>query len=78
MAHQGVMHLITFDACLAFRKLMTGVIAESMYTFVEGMIYYQIKKGCRRKTRGTKDQLLIKKLVFSDCKKDIHIYRWPG
>ena len=29
----------------------------------------QKQKGCRRKSRGTKDQLLIDKVILQDCKK---------
>ena len=43
---------------------------ESMYTFLEWKdVLPNEQKGCRRKTRGTKDQLLIDKLVLKDCKK---------
>ena len=49
---------------------MTGMIAESMYTFLEvNDVLPHEQKGCRRKSRGTKDQLLIDKLVLKDCKK---------
>ena len=51
-------------------KLMTGMIAENMYTFLEmndGLPHEQ--KGCRRKSKGTKDQLLIDNLILKDCKK---------
>ena len=27
------------------------------------------QKGCRRKSRGTKDQLLIDEMVLADCKR---------
>ena len=27
------------------------------------------QKGCRRRSRGTKDQLLIDKMVLTDCKR---------
>ncbi|CAB3978867.1 Hypothetical predicted protein [Paramuricea clavata] len=51
-------------------KLMTGVIAESMYIFLEmNDVLPNEQKGCRRKTRGTKNQLLIDKLVLRDCKR---------
>ena len=41
-------------------KLVTGVIAESMYTFLnKNKIMPEEQKGCRRESRGTKDQLLI-------------------
>ena len=49
---------------------MTGVIAENMYTFLEmNDVPPNEQKGCRRKTRGTKDRLLIDKLVLRDCKR---------
>ena len=51
-------------------KLMTGVIAESMYTFLdENKILPGEKKRCRRESRGTKDQLLIDRMVLRHCKK---------
>ncbi|CAB4013007.1 reverse transcriptase [Paramuricea clavata] len=51
-------------------KLMTGLTAEGMYTFVEmNDVLPNEQKGCRRKTRGTKDQFLIDKLVLRDCKR---------
>ena len=34
------------------------------------MISYQLnKKGCKKKSRGTKDQLLIDRTVLRDCRK---------
>ena len=55
-------------------KLLTGVIAESMYEYLErNNILPEEQKGCRRKSRGTKDQLLIDKMILQDCKKDIKI-----
>ena len=51
-------------------KLLTGVIAESMYEYLErNNILPEEQKGCRRKSRGTKDQLLIDKVILQDCKK---------
>ena len=29
------------------------------------------QKGCRRKSRGIKDQLLIDKVVLADCKRKL-------
>jgi hypothetical protein len=51
-------------------KLMTGVIADSMYDFLEenGILPVE-QKGCKRNSRGTKDQLLIDKMVLKDCRK---------
>ena len=51
-------------------KLMTGIIADSMYEFfVENDVLPVEQKGCRRNSRGTKDQLLIDKMVLADCKR---------
>ena len=51
-------------------KLLTGVIAEEMYNYLEReKILPEEQKGCRRGSRGTKDQLLIDKTVLKDCRK---------
>ena len=51
-------------------KLLTGVIAEEMYNYLEReKILPEEQKGCRRGSRGTKDQLLIDKMVLKDCRK---------
>ena len=51
-------------------KLMTGIIANSMYEFfVENDSLPVEQKGCRRNSKGTKDQLLIDKMVLADCKR---------
>ena len=51
-------------------KLLTGVIAEGMYNYLEReKILPEEQKGCKRGSRGTKDQLLIDKIVLRDCKK---------
>ena len=53
--------------------------AESMYTFLEMNDVLPHKQNwCRRKSRGTKDQLLIDMLVLKDCKKDTQISPWTG
>ena len=49
-------------------KLITGVIAEVMYEYLEEILSEE-QKGCRRRSRGTKDQLLIDKEILKDCKK---------
>ena len=52
------------------RKLMTGILAEKMYSYLEREnILPPQQKGCRRGSRGTKNQLVIDKTVLSDCKK---------
>ena len=51
-------------------KLLTGVIAEEMYNYLEReKILPEKQKECKRGSRGTKDQLLIEKTVLKDCKK---------
>ena len=51
-------------------KLLTGMIAESMYSHLEkSEILPAEQKGCKKRSRGTKDQLLIDKLVLKDCKR---------
>ena len=51
-------------------KLLTEVIAEEMYNYLEReKILPEEQKGCKRGSRGTKDQLLIDKTVLKDCKK---------
>ena len=51
-------------------KLLPGMIAEEMYTYLEREnILPEEQKGCRRGSRGTKDQLLIDKTVLRDCRK---------
>ena len=51
-------------------KLMTGMSAEKMYSHLEREnVLPSEQKGCRKGSRGTKDQLLIDKTVLRDCKK---------
>ena len=51
-------------------KLFTGLIAEEMYNYLEQeKILPDEQKGCKRGSRGTKDQLLIDKTVLKECKK---------
>ena len=51
-------------------KLLTGIISEDMYCFMENEnLLPEEQKGCRRKSRGTKDQLLIDKAILKDCRK---------
>ena len=51
-------------------KLLTGIISERLYNYLEetNTIPHQ-QKGCRRKCRGTKDQLLIDKMVMMNSKR---------
>ena len=51
-------------------KLVTGTIAESIYNFLDVNDKLPIEqKGCRKKSRGAKDQLLIDKTILRDCRK---------
>ena len=53
---------------------MTGIIADNVFEYIE--IYNLLpveQKGCRRNSRKTKDQLLVDKMVLTDCKKG-HTY----
>ena len=51
-------------------KLLTGIISDRLYEYLEetNSIPFQ-QKGCRRKCRGTKDQLLIDKMIMKNSKK---------
>ena len=50
-------------------KILTGILANEMYEFLDkNNIFPEEQKGCKRKSRGTKDQLLIDKAVLKDCK----------
>ena len=51
-------------------KLLTGIVSEDIYCFMENEnLFPEEQKGCRRKSRGTKDQLLIDKAVLKHCRK---------
>ena len=50
-------------------KLLTGVIAEIIYGFLEtSWLLPQEQKGCRRKSRGTNDLLFIDKMIMREIK----------
>ena len=45
-------------------KLLTGVLSEEMYNHLEeNELLPDEQKGCRKRSRGTKDQLLIDKMI---------------
>ena len=51
-------------------KLMIGPITESIYNFLDMNDKLPVEqKGCRKKSRGTKDQLLIDKAILCDCRQ---------
>ena len=50
---------------------MTDIISDVMYEFlVESDCLPLEQKGCKKKQRGAKDQLLIEKAILRDCKKE--------
>ena len=50
-------------------KLLTGVIAEEVYGFLDtNLLLPQEQKGCRRKSRGTNDLLFIDKMIMREVK----------
>ena len=51
-------------------KLLTGSITDKLYEHLEIQnLLPKERKGCRRRSSGTKDQLLIDKSVIKNCKK---------
>ena len=51
-------------------KIFTRIISTAIYDYIESNDRLPTEqKGCRRKSRGTKDQLLIDKTVMNDCRK---------
>ena len=51
-------------------KLMKRTIAESIYNFLDVNDKLPVEqKGCQKKSRGTKDQLLIDKMILRDLRK---------
>ena len=50
-------------------ELLTGVIAEEVYGFLEAnLLLPQEQKGCRRNSRGTNDQLFVDKMIMREVK----------
>ena len=58
-------------ACLPLMwKLLTGVFAEKIYDHLaQNLLLPNEQKGCRKDSRGTKDQLLIDKAILRNCRK---------
>ena len=51
-------------------KVFIGLLAEQVYGHIEKeKLLSDEQKGCRRQSRGTKDQLMIGKMVMKNCKK---------
>ena len=50
-------------------KLLSGILADSMYLHLEAQkLIPEEQKGCKRNSKGCKEQLLIDKLVMKQCK----------
>ena len=58
-------------ACLPMMwKLLTGVFAEKVYDhLLSNDLLPDEQKGCRKKSRGTKDQLLIDKAILREVRR---------
>lgn len=51
-------------------KLLTGIMSNDLYQHLENSnLLPDEQKGCRRNSRGTKDQLLIDKMIVKNCKR---------
>jgi hypothetical protein len=51
-------------------KILTGIIARRISSYLEEhRILSAEQKGCHPRSKGYKDQLLISKVIFEDCKK---------
>ena len=51
-------------------KLLTRIIADEIYGFLENEgILPEEQKGCRRKSKGTGEQLYIHKMLLQDVKR---------
>ena len=58
-------------ACLPMMwKLLTGVMREKLYHHLKrnGLLTDE-EKGCRKGSRGTKDQLLVDKAILKNCRR---------
>ncbi|XP_068689739.1 uncharacterized protein [Montipora foliosa] len=51
-------------------KLLTGVLGEKVYHHLErnGLLTDE-QMGCRKGSRGTKDQLLLDKAILKNCRR---------
>ena len=60
-------------------KLLTGIVADEIYNHLEGNdLLPEEQKGCRRNSKGTKDQLLIDKAVMENCRRRKVRLAWSG
>ena len=60
-------------------KLLTGIIADGMYSFLESRdLLPHEQKGCRKKSRGTHDKLFIDKMLMKEAKQRKKMLPWRG
>ena len=51
-------------------KLLTGIVADEIYGFLENQgVLPEEQKGCRRKSKGTADQLYTDKMLLQEVKR---------
>ena len=51
-------------------KVLTGIIAKDLYQHLhQSSLLPDEQKGCRKESRGTKDQLVIDRAILCDCKQ---------
>ena len=51
-------------------KLFSGVLSEKIYDHLEAeQLFPEEQKGCRKGSRGTKEHLLVDKMVMRNCKR---------
>ena len=49
---------------------MKRTIADKIYVYLEREhLFSDEQKDCKRKSRGTKDKLLVDKTILKDCRK---------
>ncbi len=63
-------------------KLLTSTTAQGLYRHMDDQqLFPEEQKGCKKRFRGTKDQLIIDKAVLKDCrsrKTNFHLYALPA
>ena len=50
-------------------KIFTGIYSGKLYYLESERSLPEEQKGCRRKSRGTKDQLLLDKMILRNYKR---------
>ena len=62
--------LLAYSMSSTYVEVTSGMLSEKMYDHLEtGQLLPEEQKGCRKRSRGTKDQLLIDKMVLRNCKR---------